>query len=65
MTSKEIMEKLLEGRKVGDLKDGYMYLNIDGDLCCEMLSGDFYFESHLIGYLWYSAECKVLAEEGP
>lgn len=63
MTSKEIMQALLDGKKVGDVYD-YIYLNMDGEL---MLSNgdDGSDDPETIGkmFTWYGV--TVQPEEGP
>lgn len=65
MDTREIMTALVAGKKVGELPYGYMYLNIDGSLTCEIWDHEFENDMEFIYYMLELANCVVLPEDGP
>lgn len=62
MTAKEIMQALIDGKKVGPSPYWYYYLNMDGDL---VASEDMYMHNEHIGLLFNLTFIRVQPEEGP
>lgn len=62
MTAKQIMQALLEGKKVGDCYD-YMYLNADGELMTNL--GERQYDAEAIGRLFVWWHVTVQPEDGP
>ncbi len=62
MTAKDIMQALINGKKVGDFHK-YMYLNIRGDLCLEP-EDTARIEAHQIGKWLLLGNCTIQPEEG-
>lgn len=64
MTAKEIMQALIDGKKVGTSDGYYMYLNINGQLRTENHFGGCTIDEQ-VSDLLINCNCRVLPEEGP
>jgi hypothetical protein len=64
MNAKQIMQCLLEGKKVGTSDRYYMYLTIEGELRTENHFGGCTIDEQ-IGDLLVCCACKVIPEDGP
>jgi hypothetical protein len=65
MTHKELMQALIDGKKVGESDRKYIYLNIAGSLMCESATKILDRPEFILMKLLYNSCGKIIPEEGP